>query len=71
MVIAEFAWVQFGVGSLPHFVEPRRVDALPIAKLCLVLNKGAMVRLLNGVSFEPGMYRFSSSCFPMQEAKAL
>ena len=25
-----------------------------------------MVRLLNGTSFEPGMYGFSSSCFPMQ-----
>ena len=24
---AEFAWVQLGGGSLPHFVEPRRVDA--------------------------------------------
>ena len=30
-----------------------------------------MVRLLNGTSFEPGMYGFSSNCFPMQEANLL
>ena len=30
-----------------------------------------MVRLLNGTSFEPGMYGFSSSCFPMQDFNLL